>query len=327
MRYLVAPLEGITYPEYRLLHGKLFPGADCYYAPFLAPGDGKLKTAYLEKRLPDVREGGILIPQILANDAEKFIRLANVMYDLGYGEVNLNVGCPSGTVFAKYKGAGMLRDLSSLERFLDEIYGAARMKISIKTRLGTDSPEEFEKILELYNNYPVTELIIHARTRQMQYAGKPDMEMVAWAMAHTEIPVCYNGNVFSTDSMDSMMEAVPGTVSVMLGRGVIANPALIRILSGGEAMGQNEWKSFHDRLLDAYLASGLEERTAVNRMKELWFYMGCLFPDSEKYMKKLMKANKAADYSEAVRTIEDSCDFNGAAGFADRAAENKVYIK
>ena len=315
MEYSIAPLEGITYPEYRLLHHRMFPGADRYYAPFIAPGEGRMRRTYLEKRLPDIQQCAGLVPQILANDAERFMELARMIHDMGYDEVNLNVGCPSGTVFAKHKGSGMLRDLSSLERFLDGIFSAPGLKISIKTRMGVESTEEFDSILDLYNRYPLSCLTIHARTREDYYSGKPDLEKYARAAEKSRAEVCYNGNIFLEEDLDNLLDISPETRRVMLGRGVIANPALLRMLSGGPALTEKEFSEFHNTLLENYLSSGLDERTAVNRMKELWFYMMSLYPESERAVKKMMKANSLRNYADAVGMIMDTYEFDGTAGF------------
>ena len=162
MRYYFAPLEGITDSIFRKLHSKYFPGIDRYYTPFLSPTVHRGLTAREAREIPKADTLTYeAVPQLLTKVSEDFLWLTGVCGDLGYKEVNLNTGCPSGTVTAKGKGSGMLRDLPALEGFLDEIFAKSPLPVSIKTRIGFYDKDEFPAILELYNQYPVKELTIH----------------------------------------------------------------------------------------------------------------------------------------------------------------------
>ena len=159
MRYYFAPLEGITDSVFRQLHHRFYPGIDRYYTPFLSPTIHRGLTQKEQREIPPADSIGYqAVPQILTKNSADFLWLADRCKELGYKEVNLNLGCPSGTVTAKGKGSGMLRDPESLDRFLDEIYEGANIPISIKTRIGFTQPEEFLKILEIYNQHPICEL-------------------------------------------------------------------------------------------------------------------------------------------------------------------------
>ena len=314
MEFLFAPLEGITYPEYRQIHHRLFPGANQYYSPFIAPGgNGEFKPGFLERLHPDAALGINLVPQIMANNPLAFIDTAMKLKALGYDEVNLNAGCPSGTVFAKHKGSGMLLDLKTLDSFLDTIFSKADISISVKTRMGVESTDEFRAILDIYNKYPIKKLIIHARDRSGQYQSIPDIEGFAEAFSKSSNPVAYNGDIFSHEDLNKIIKLVPSLQSVMIGRGAAANPALIRILQGGHSLQLKEFINFHDSLLGAYL-SKMDERAAINRMKNLWYYMDCLFNADPKYIKAINKSKKLSDYKSAVSAL-CNCDFNGSAAF------------
>ena len=308
-------MEGITYPEYRKIHNRHFPEVDEYYAPFLSPGaSSSFKPGYLKKHYPDVDYGIKLVPQLLANNSGAFSDTAEKIKDLGYSEVNLNAGCPSGTVFAKYKGAGMLRDLSSFKAFLDGIYEHPCTDISVKTRMGVESTEEFEAILEIYNDYPISLLTIHARDRKGMYSQIPDFNNFRESFYRSDNPVCYNGNIFNVSDYISVTKSVPELDAVMIGRGEIANPALARMIKGGNALSREELKAFLDELLESYIESGLSARYACERMKGLWIYMSCLFADCSKAIKRLNKSTDLYGYNEAVRQLFD-CEFDGASGF------------
>ena len=167
MYYYLAPMEGITTWVFRKAYHKYFRPMDKYFTPFLVPHTHK-DFNFKEKNeiLPEHNAGQNLVPQILTNNAEDFVRTANALKRYGYEEVNLNLGCPSGTVVSKGRGAGFLRHIEKLDRFFDEVFSSLEMKISVKTRIGIQEPGEFEEILEVYNRYPLSELIIHPRIRQ-----------------------------------------------------------------------------------------------------------------------------------------------------------------
>ena len=316
MTFCFAPMEGVTSHVYRRLHSRMFPGAAKYYSPFIAPdGSGKYKASNLRDILPENNEGVPLVPQILCNKPEAFLAVARELAAMGYREVNLNAGCPSGTVVPKHKGAGMLMDLRSLDDFLAEVFSRCEIAVSVKTRMGMSSTEEFPAILAIYNKYPLSELIIHARDRDGMYKSAPDIQGFAAAFLSSRAPVCYNGNVFSPAGLSAVAEAVPVLEHVMVGRGAVANPALLRQLQGGAPLEEAELKEFLARLLAAFEAQGLSERATLARLKELWYYMIYMFPGSEDGAKRINKARSIADYRSAVEALFASAAFSPEAAF------------
>lgn len=315
MQLSFAPMEGISSRLYRQTHARLFGGVEEYFAPFIAPdGSGKFKASALRDILPENNEGLRLIPQLLVNRPEPFLRVAEQLQELGYEEVNLNIGCPSGTVVAKHKGAGMLLDLRSLDDCLAEIFSRCPVAVSIKTRMGVERTEEFSKILAIYNKYPIKRLIIHARARAGMYKSAVDLPAFLDALPGCRCPVWYNGDIFSPEDMDRL-KAADGLAGVMLGRGAVADPALPRLLRGGNGLTAGELKAFHDALLERFLAEGLGEQAAMARLKELWFYMLYKFPDSKKEAKGLLKAQRLGDYTAAVEAIFASGKFDAGSFF------------
>ncbi len=303
MELSFAPMEGITYSAYRRIHAAMFPGADRYYAPFIAPDSaGRFKAGNLRDVLPENNVGVCLVPQLLCNDAAPFLSVAAELGDLGYEEVNLNAGCPSGTVVAKHKGAGMLGDLESLDACLEEIFARCPLRVSVKTRLGLHDAGEFSAILDVYRKYPLSRLIVHVRVRDGMYKSPPDVGAFAAAL-DCPFPVEYNGNIFSADDFTALAARYPSLGAVMLGRGAVTNPALFRQFRGGEKLRSEELRAFHDRLLEEYLAQGLAPQHAVPRMKELWFYQLCLFPGGAKAGKAILKARSLPDYRAAVSAL------------------------
>lgn len=319
MKYYLAPMEGITGHIYRNVYEKYFHNIDKYFTPFIVPNQSlSLKTKELRDLLPENNEGLNVVPQILTNDAEGFILTANKLKQLGYDEINLNLGCPAGTVVSKKRGSGFLAYPDELDKFLDEIYKISDMKISIKTRLGKERPEEFYNLIEIYNKYPLEELIIHPRTREDFYGNIPNLKMFKEALSLSKHPICYNGDIFTTKNYNDIVKEFPEIDKVMLGRGVLANPGLIGEIRENNFISKEVLKEFHDEIFENYTILLNEDKNAMYRMKELWGYMSHIFTDNKKYYKKIKKAQKAKDYREAVsRLFEEQEIIKGAGLFTN----------
>ncbi|MCI5740142.1 MAG: tRNA-dihydrouridine synthase family protein [Lachnospiraceae bacterium] len=304
MKYYFAPLEGITGYIYRNAHMAVFGGADCYYTPFVSPSKNKNFTPR-EKRdiLPENNQGMTVVPQILTNQAEYFLRAAKELKEYGYEEVNLNLGCPSGTVVSKGKGAGFLEEPEKLQRFLEEIFEKTEVDISIKTRLGMDAPKEFEALLKIYNEYPLKELIIHPRVRADYYKNEPDLEMFGRALEVSKNPVCYNGDIENVKDMEKLQKRFSQLETVMCGRGALKNPALFLELKGEGKLQKPEFLEFHNRVYKGYQEVMSGDKNILFKMKELWGYWGEAFQDSSKYLKKIRKAEYCLEYEAVVRSL------------------------
>lgn len=293
MHYYFAPMEGLTDSIYRRLHHHFFGGVDRYYMPFLSPTMHRTLSGKEERELPRADSVEFTaIPQILTKSAEDFLWAANLCHDRGYEEVNLNVGCPSGTVVAKGKGAGMLADPDGLDRFLDTVFQSASMPISVKTRLGISDPNEFPTILEVFNRYPIRELTIHPRVRKQFYQGDVDLEMFCYAAQNSRNPLCYNGNLTSKADCEDITAKFPTVESVMLGRGLVADPGMLL----PDGTNQNTLEEFHNALLEEYLVAFGGSRNAMFRLKENWSYWLPRFEDSEKLAKRLRKTTDLQEY-------------------------------
>ncbi|MDO5551250.1 MAG: tRNA-dihydrouridine synthase family protein [Lachnospiraceae bacterium] len=305
MKIYFAPMEGITTWSYRRIYEKHFGQMDKYVTPFLSPcQDRRFTHRELQEILPEHNEGMQVVPQLLTCRSEDFIWAARELKQMGYEEINLNLGCPSGTVVSKRKGSGFLAYPKELDEFLARIFDELDMKISIKTRIGKERPEEFSELLSIYNRYPISELIIHPRVQKEFYKGAPHMDVFAAALRDSRNPVCYNGDLFTCSDVQRLQESFPQVQTIMLGRGLIANPALVRMLVGMEdADRKGRLRQFHDELYHQYQETMPGERPVLFKMKELWFYMICLFEDSERLGKKLRKSQHLREYEEAVEEL------------------------
>ncbi|MGL4849219.1 MAG: tRNA dihydrouridine synthase [Clostridium sp.] len=304
MKYYLAPMEGITGFVYRNAYDKYFGGFDKYFTPFVIPNKSRsLKTKELRDILPENNEGMIIVPQILTNDSEGFIETAKKMEALGYSEINLNLGCPSGTVVGKGRGSGFLGKRDELDKFLEEIFKMEKMKISIKTRIGLEKPEEFEELLKMYNKYPLEELIIHPRTRKDFYGNTPNLEVFRKALKESNTEVCYNGDIFTKKDNDRIISEFKDLDKIMIGRGILANPGLLLEIKEDKYIDKKILKEFHDEIFNTYREIFNDDKNAMFRMKEFWGYLSHIFTENKKYAKKIKKAQKLVDYNEAVNSL------------------------
>ena len=334
MKLYLAPLEGITSYIYRKALYQCFDGFDKYFIPFIRAKQN-LNFSGREKKdiSPENNSGMYAVPQILTRNADDFLRTANQLKEYGYQEVNLNLGCPSKTVVTKGCGAGFLARPDELEQFLDRIYSKTDMKISVKTRLGMENAEEFPRLMEIYNRFPMEELIIHPRVQKDFYKNQPNLGAFHDAVEESKIPLCYNGDIFTPESYEEMKREFPQVDTFMFGRGILMNPALLDLIRMREKtdvkkttdIDVTEWKkeetsrkmqsadrykkeihAFLEQIKCDYLEVGMGEKNTLFKLKELWAYMGQNAPEAKKALKRIRKSQSMADYDSASReALED----------------------
>lgn len=293
MKLYFAPLEGITDSIYRRLHHAYFPGISRYYMPFFSPTMHRCLTRKEDRELPVADSVSFTaVPQIMTKNPEDFIWAAQQCADRGYLEVNLNVGCPSGTVVAKGKGAGMLADPDGLDRFFDRVFSETTIPVSVKTRLGLKDDSEFPRLLEIFNRYPISELTIHPRVRTDFYKPPLRLECFEYALENSDLPLCYNGDIENLDRLAQMQAKFPKVDAFMIGRGLVGDPGMLT--PGGTQVAV--LKQFHDHLLEEYSVCFGSPRNAIFRMKENWHYLSQHFEGGEKLFKNLRKTTDIQEY-------------------------------
>lgn len=303
MKYYLAPLEGITTYVYRNAYHKYFKQMDKYFTPFIVPHREKKFNAREMKELSlDHNKGLHVVPQLLTNHAADFLKTANDIAQMGYKEINLNLGCPSKTVVAKNKGSGFLAYPDELERFLDEIFQKANMKISIKTRIGKESPHEFYRLLNIYNKFPIEELIVHPRIQTDYYENSPNWDVFEVAYKESKAPICYNGDINFPADMVRLKTRFPELQTVMLGRGIITNPGMLTQLT------KERLYDFHQMILEEYIQISSGERNVLFKMKELWFYMIDVFENTQKLGKSIKKCERLKEYQSIIQTLFTTCE-------------------
>ena len=321
----LAPMEGITTYIFRNAIDKYYGGIDRYYTPFITASH--LKGRELRDVCPENNQGMRTIPQILTNDAELFLLIVKQLAAIGYREVNLNLGCPSGTVVGKGRGSGFLAEPEKLDKFLYQIFEGRdalendindKIKFSIKTRLGKNSLSEWDEVLKVYIKYPIDELIIHPRLRKDFYTGEVHLDefkkCADMFRARDEensdsfaTEIIYNGDIVDLDSYKRLAEKVNITEEnpIMIGRGLIMNPNLANELKVGETeeFDKRKFKEFINEIKENYIEEMSGEKQVVMKMKGLWAYFGEGLGLDKKKMKEIYKANRLAEYTNAITCI------------------------
>ena len=306
VKYYMAPLESVTTWIYRQAHAKIYGRLDKYFIPFLEPHEKRdFKTRELQEILPEHNKNIYAVPQILTNRSEGFIKLAKALKDWGYEEINLNLGCPSKTVVTKGKGSGFLAKPEELERFLTEIFDAlsGEVKISVKTRIGKEDPEEFPALLELFNKYPMEELIIHPRVQKDGYGNVPRLELYELAEKQSVNPLCYNGNLYTREQIRNFAERFPGTERLMLGRGFLRDPGLLYNEGKDSKDIFEKFWEFHDLVYEGYQERNMGDRNVLFKMKELWSYQVYQFSEPERLFKTFKKVQDCNEYEQMIRNL------------------------
>jgi len=310
MQYYFAPLEGLTDAVARAAHCAFYPGDAAparYYAPFISPTkDFTVDPRKLRDILPEdpLNRGVPLVPQLLGKHPGEMRWMLDELAAMGYREVNLNLGCPSGTVVAKGKGAGFLRDPQALDFFFDELFAKPLpVALSVKTRLGIAQPEEFYRLLEVFNDYPIAELTIHPRVQKDLYRNSPRMELFDYALAHSKNPVVYNGSLNTAAEINAFVQSRPTVSAVMLGRPLVANPALLQQVRTGKPADRDTLHRYLQALYRGYVQRFGNYGNAIRRMKGVWNYVLCMFDDHAALERALRRANTPAEYELVVEQI------------------------
>ena len=312
-----APMEGITGSIYRRAHHRIFGGVDRYYAPFIFTNPkGKISKKDLLEIALEYNEGCRVVPQLLSNCAEDFIATAHTLKEMGYDEVNLNLGCPSSTVASKGRGSGFLGEKEALKAFLADIFDKTDMKISLKTRIGLNRADEFDDILDIYQAFPVEMLIVHPRIRMDYYSGKPDMEAFEKASARMPFPVCYNGDIFTAAAYGRVSEKYSDIRHWMIGRGLLSNSALCREIRGGDCASREELADYYHTMRDEYEVRLQGNKKVVFLMKEFWHYISWILSEEDRQeIDVLMHLRDGAEFFRKAEEIAANCTVVKGQGF------------
>ena len=301
----MAPLRGITDALFRQIYCKHFEGINAAVAPFINP---QRKSGHTDKLLADVLPGNNdlhLIPQLLNTDGDDFLALAQRLYDLGYKEINWNLGCPVPMVAKKKRGSGLLPFPEQIVAFLDYVLPRLKTKLSLKIRLGYHDYNESLTLLPLLDCYPLSEIIIHARLGKQLYRGETYPERFMSCQQVSSHRLVYNGDINTTSDYLDLNRRI-NVDRWMIGRGLIANPFLPSEIKNNQLSTQvrfEKLQSFHDELFAA-----MKERLdgpghLLGRMKQIWIYFISSFPGKKNALKKITKATTEGKYLDEVASL------------------------
>ena len=270
MTVYFAPMEGMTDGILRQVHRRIFGGVDVYCLPFHKLTQSmSLLTREERDILPEENEGLNVLPQALTRDPEQLSAWLYYVSECGYSCADLNLGCPSPTVTKKGRGSGLLADPGYLRSFLDRVFASTLpVSLSVKTRIGYDSPEEWPGMLELLAGYPFAHVAIHVRTTREQYSGPVHPEAFELALRKGIPHPVYNGDLRTPEDVAALRERIPGAEAVMIGRGLLADPALARRLRGGPPADEGELRAWYTALYEGW-RDRFHGTLALGRIKKL----------------------------------------------------------
>ena len=310
-----APFQGITDHIYRNAHRKIYGGIDKYFTPYVSKLEGNLHS---QKKFDDLKpewnDVKTVVPQVLSMDPAEILLMAKYIADWGYEELNWNTGCPWPQVTRKSRGAGLIDKPELVKEILDKVFAGINIKFSIKTRIGNHEPDEIFRLIEVLNEYPFSEIIIHPRTATQLYKGKADVELYKLAIKGSEKTFIYNGDIFDYSFMDQhFKEQYPE--GIMLGRGILTNPALANEIKAKDDSGEEKklllLSEFSMQLINDSLLAGKSESGVLSKLKEVWFYFSHSF---EKPTEVFRIIRKTGSIDELIKEIKSICrEFNLAA--------------
>lgn len=303
MNIFLAPIQGVTIAPYRNYYNKIFGGIDAFYAPFISPTN-KQEThpSFFDDVLPSMNQSP-LVPQLLGNDGDNFRRYAKTLSDFGYKEINWNIGCSFSVVTRKKKGAGIMSHPNMIRDVLDEVCKDSTYDLSVKMRLGMTHVDEGIKVIDILNDYPIKNVIIHARTGIQQYKGDVDLGGFEALYQLSKHPVTYNGDIYTLSDYNNLIKRMPDLNNIMLGRGGLINPFLAGKIKGEIVSADQKLvmiKAFHSTIYHYYDRIKSRELQLLNKMKEFWTYMHVGLDNDHKLLKKLLLSQNIKEYSRVV---------------------------
>jgi len=305
---ILAPLQGVTDVVFRQVYVRHFKGINQAMAPFISTmSSRRLKPSRLKDVDPALNTALPVIPQILGNDPDDFIYLGDYLFDMGYAQVNWNLGCPHSKIAKKLRGSGLLSHPDKIDAFLSRVIPAMKPTLSVKIRLGRKSKEEIRDLIAMFNTHTLDEIILHPRTGEQMYTGAADVDAFEAAMNACNHPMVYNGDIVDLASWERIRQRFPDISRFMIGRGILSNPFLPEQIKGMNIDSQihERLKKFHTDLCNSYKQVFSGPGHLIGRMKGFWNYLGPSFENSKKPLKKLLKSNSEQDYLDRVNDFWD----------------------
>lgn len=298
-----APLQGYTEVFYRNAHATCFGGVDTYYTPFVRLEKGSFRRRDVRGIEPENNQVPHLIPQLIAPTFEKAETILKLFIEKGYEEVDINLGCPFPMLAKRHNGSGILPYPEEVKELLRLVTEYPQIKFSVKMRLGWESPEECLRLAPIINELPLSQVTVHPRLGKQQYKGEVDLEGFAAFQEVCKLPLIYNGDIHSLEDIQRIQDQFPTLAGIMIGRGMLANPALALEYKEGRRLTADEMReklrSMHKSVYNQY-AEQLEggDGQLLDKMKTFWEY---LMPEADrKLLKAIHKSSNISKYNQAV---------------------------
>ena len=310
-KLISSPLQSFTDFRFRNAFHEIFGGIDTFYAPYIKfPNKLEIKNSYKNDLNPDNNRVPDLIPQVMTNSVEEFLYASSYVQELGYNELNWNLGCPYPMVTKRGMGAGMIHNPELIDSILEKVHSESNIKVSIKMRLGHLSADEILGVLPVYEKYPIKSIAIHARIGKQLYKGPVDLDSFQTALENTKQKIYYNGDITSVNSFQNLQSRFPNVDHFLIGRGLIADPFLPSMIKNNtsdypENRGQL-LKEFHDVLFHQYDEALFGSSHLISKMVNFWEYYSIGFDDPKKIFKKVKKSKNVIKYKIAVKEIFDN---------------------
>ncbi len=308
-KLLSSPLQGFTDFRFRNAFNKYFGGIDTFYSPYIRL-DGKLRIRpnYETDILPKNNSTLEVIPQIMTNSAEEFLFVADYVQQLGYNELNWNLGCPYPMVVNRCMGSGLISEPKRIHAILEQVHSTSNIIVSMKMRMGYEHAQEILEVLPILEKYPLKNIAIHARTGRQLYKGGVDLDSFETCLNHTSHNLYYNGDITNIQVFRELQNRFPMIDHWMLGRGIIADPFLPSMIKNDSNQYPDNalelFSKFHDTLLDEFTQKLTGEKHVIQKMASYWEYFETgLFSDSKRHIKKIRKAKNFDAYENAVMEL------------------------
>jgi len=307
---ILAPMQGLTELMFRKVYHQCFPGAlDAAISPFLSLTHGNLADAWkkIDDVLPEANADSLpVIPQILGKEPVEFVDLANRLFDIGYTEINWNIGCPMRRVTAKHRGSGILPYPDEVHAILDYIIPRLHPSLSIKMRLGLHLPDEIFPLIPILNDYPLRTITIHPRTGKQQYSGQVDLDTFQRALPLIRHKVIYNGDICTPADYRRIRQRFPQIDDIMIGRGILFDPLLPLRIKHNQPDDLQATLHFVLALTDAIAQLPIREESRMRKTKEYWCLVRRSLPITEQQSLTVLHAQTPAETSLRLHAILDS---------------------
>ncbi len=305
---LSSPLQGFTDFKFRNAFNHLFGGIDTFYSPYIRL-NGKMVIKNSYKRDIDLANNTDLevIPQIITNDADEFLFVSKYVREIGYKELNWNLGCPYPMVTKRGMGSGLISNAEKIDNILYKVHNESDILVSMKMRMGYDNPEEILDTLPILDKYSLKNIAIHARIGKQLYKGGTDLDAFQSGLNNSKHKMYYNGDITSVAAFKKLQERFTTIDHWMIGRGLIADPFLPSMIKNNTTEYPKNrfdiFNEFHNRIYQEYDAALSGPTPIKMKMLGFWEYFSQSFSNPQKTYKKIKKATNPKKYEIAVREI------------------------